>query len=160
MSPAGVLPTAPVAAGEMVFIADRAGVVRALDLSGKEVWKAYTSGPVYYPPAIANDRVYVGSADGRVYAYAARSGRLLWTFRVAPEDRWIPIYGDLINRWPVAGGVVVEDGTVYARSGNHPLRWHLCGGAGCTQPENSKLKTPPPARSRRKSTVELVCRAS
>ena len=46
-----------------------------------------------------------------------RSGRLLWTFRGAPEDRWIPIYGKLINAWPVAGGVVVDDGTVYAAAG-------------------------------------------
>jgi outer membrane protein assembly factor BamB len=111
------LPTAPVAAGGMVFLANRAGVVRALDSSGNEVWQAYTSGPVFYPPAVAHDRVYVGSADGRVYAYEARTGRLLWTFRVAPEDRWIPIYGKLMNAWPVAGGVVVDDGTVYAAAG-------------------------------------------
>ncbi len=111
------LPTAPVAAGGLVFIADRTGVVRALDNSGKTVWKAYTAGPVYYPPSVAKNRVFVGCADGRVYAFAAKTGRPLWTFRVAPQDRWISVYDRLLSRWPVAGGVVVEDGTVYAAAG-------------------------------------------
>ena len=113
----GTLPTAPVAAGGLVFVADRAGAVRALDQNGKLVWKTYTGGPVYYPPAIHQDRAYVGSADGRVYAMEAATGRLLWTFRVAPQDRLIPVYGTLISGWPVAGGVVVRDGTVYAAAG-------------------------------------------
>lgn len=111
------LPTAPVVAGGMVFIADRNGVVSALTTDGDPVWRAYTAGPVYYPPAVAQDRVYVGSADGRVYAWEARTGRLLWSYRVAPQDRMIPVFGRLISRWPVAGGVVVENNTVYAAAG-------------------------------------------
>jgi outer membrane protein assembly factor BamB len=111
------LPTAPVVAGGMVFVADRTGVVQAFSDAGKPVWKAYTSGAIFYPPAVANDRVYVGSADGRVYAYEAVSGRELWSHRVAPQDRWIPVYGKLISRWPAAGGVVVDGDTVYAAAG-------------------------------------------
>jgi outer membrane protein assembly factor BamB len=111
------LPTAPVAAGGLVFVADRTGVVRAIDDAGKTVWKAYTAGPVYYPPSVAKDRVFVGCADGRVYAFAARTGRRLWTFRVAPQDRWISVYDRLLSRWPVAGGVVIENGLVYAAAG-------------------------------------------
>lgn len=111
------LPTAPVAAGGLVFIADRTGVVRAIDNAGKTVWKAYTAGPIYYPPSVANGRVYVGSADGRVYAFEAQRGRSLWTFRVAPKDRWISVYDRLLSRWPVAGGVVIENGLVYAAAG-------------------------------------------
>ncbi len=111
------LPTAPVCGGGMIYVADRIGCVKALDGQGREVWQAWTSGPVYYAPALAHDRLFVGSADGRVYAYEARTGRLLWRFRVAPEDRRIPVYGKLISRWPVAGGVVVENDTVYAAAG-------------------------------------------
>lgn len=111
------LPTAPVAAGDRVFVADRTGVVRAFDANGRETWKAYTNGPVYYPPSVANDRVFVGSADGRVYAFEAMTGRRLWTYRVAPQDRRVPVFGKLVSRWPVAGGVVVQDGTVYAAAG-------------------------------------------
>ena len=112
-----VLPTAPVAAGGHVFIADRTGVVRAFDTDGQEVWKTYVGGPVYYPPAIAQDRLFVGSADGRVYALEATTGRALWVYRVAPKDRWIHVFGQLVSRWPVAGGVAVHDGTVYAAAG-------------------------------------------
>lgn len=111
------LPTAPVVAGGLVFIADRAGVVRALDMGGNLVWKQYTGGAVFFPPAVAEDRLLVGSADGRVYAFEARTGRRLWTYRVAPADRLIPIFGKLISSWPVAGGVVVENGRVYAAAG-------------------------------------------
>ncbi len=111
------LPTAPVVAGGLVFIADRAGAVQAFTTEGDHVWTAYTGGPVYYAPAVAADRVFVGSADGRVYAFEATSGRRLWSYRVAPQERRIPIFGKLISRWPVAGGVVVQDGAVYAAAG-------------------------------------------
>ncbi|MCB1061968.1 MAG: PQQ-binding-like beta-propeller repeat protein [Verrucomicrobiae bacterium] len=112
------LATAPVAVGGLVFVANRAGVVQAIKAeTGDLAWKAYTTGPIYYPPVVANDRVFVGSADGRVYAYEAVSGRQLWTFRVGPKDQLIPVFGKLISSWPLAGGVVVHDGTVYAAGG-------------------------------------------
>ncbi|REK26515.1 MAG: hypothetical protein DWQ45_14185 [Planctomycetota bacterium] len=114
---AGELPTAPVTAGGMVFVADRTGVIHAFSDNGETAWESYASGPVYYPPAISQGRLYVGSADGRVYAFEAATGRLLWTYRVAPEIRRIPVFGRLISRWPVAGGVVVQDGIVYAAAG-------------------------------------------
>ena len=106
---ATALPTAPVVAGGLVFVADRSGAVYAFGRDGKQVWKTYTAGPIYYPPAIAHDRLFVGSADGRVYAFEARSGRHLWSFRAGPKVDRIPVFGKLISRWPVAGGVVVSD---------------------------------------------------
>ena len=112
------MPTAPVAAGGVVFVGDHHGLVRALDASdGTLRWKAHTGGPVFFPPAVWEGRVYVGSADGRVYAFEAATGRPLWRFRAAPNERWIPVFGKLISTWPVAGGVVVEDGVVYAAAG-------------------------------------------
>lgn len=114
---AGALPTGPVTGGGLVFVADRTGTVQAVAATGKPVWRRHTAGPVYFPPTIAEDRVFVGSADGRVYAFEARTGRPLWRFRVAPADERIHVFGDLISRWPVAGGVVVRDGTLYAAAG-------------------------------------------
>lgn len=111
------LPTAPIAAGGLVFVADRNGAVTAFDSTGKLAWKSYTSGPIYYPPTVDQGRLFVGSADGCVYAFEAYTGRPLWTYRVAPEDRLIPVFGKLISSWPVAGGVVVDNGTVYAAAG-------------------------------------------
>ena len=116
-SPSGAMPTAPVTAGGLTFIADRSGVIRAFDKAGKVKWEQYTSGAIYFPPAIAHDRVYTGSADGRVYCHEAATGRKLWSYRVAPTERWIAVFGKLISTWPVAGGVLVENGTVYAAAG-------------------------------------------
>ena len=111
-------PTAPVAAGNMVFVGDDCGGLRALDaISGKAKWEAYTAGAIFQSPAVWEGRVYVGSADGRVYAFEAATGRRLWSFRAAPADRWIPVYGKLHSTWPVAGGVVVDDGVLYAAAG-------------------------------------------
>lgn len=111
-------PTAPVTAAGMVFFGDRNGVVRALDAKdGKVRWRAYAGSAIYFPPAIEDGRLFVGSADGRVYAFEAATGRSLWNFRAAPVDRWIPVYGKLISTWPVSGGVVVQDGVVYAAAG-------------------------------------------
>ncbi|NLS91832.1 MAG: PQQ-binding-like beta-propeller repeat protein [Planctomycetaceae bacterium] len=116
--PDSAFPTAPITAGGLVFFADRNGVVHAVKSeSGEPVWKSFTAGPVYFPPAYWNNRLYVGSADGRVYALEAATGKTLWTFQAAPANQRIPVYGKLISRWPVAGGVVVEDGTVYAAAG-------------------------------------------
>ena len=113
----GTMPTAPVTAGGLTFTADRSGVLRALDNQGKAKWEAYTGGAIYFPPAVANGRVYTGSADGRVYAHEAATGRKLWSYRVAPTERWIAVFGKLISTWPVAGGVLVENDTVYAAAG-------------------------------------------
>ncbi|MFQ5808980.1 MAG: PQQ-binding-like beta-propeller repeat protein, partial [Armatimonadota bacterium] len=107
-------PTAPVAAGRYVFVGGSDGTVRALDAaSGNERWRAYTGGAVQFPPTIAGNCALVGSGDGWVYALRATSGRLLWRFRAAPVERRMPVYGALLSTWPVASGVLVEDGVAY-----------------------------------------------
>ncbi|MCB1230195.1 MAG: PQQ-binding-like beta-propeller repeat protein [Verrucomicrobiae bacterium] len=112
------LPTAPVAAGGLVFVANRAGVVEGLAAdSGESVWKNYTTGPVFYPPVVEEEGVFVGSADGRVYALDPMSGDEIWNFRVGPRDQLIPVFGKLISSWPLSGGVVAKDGTIYAAGG-------------------------------------------
>lgn len=114
----GFEPTAPTAAGGMVFLGGSDGVVRALDAASGEVrWKAYTGGGVRYPPTIAAGRALVGSGDGWAYAFEAPTGRLLWRFRAAPVERRIPVYAALLSTWPVASGVLVEDQTAYFAAG-------------------------------------------
>lgn len=116
--PGSVRPTAPIAAGGLVFLGDESGAVYALDpATGSTRWRWFTGAPVFFPPALWQGRLYVGSADGRVYCLEAVSGRLLWTFRAAPAERRIPVYGRLISNWPVAGGVLVSRGVVYAAAG-------------------------------------------
>ncbi len=111
-------PTAPVTAGGLAFVGYENGALAALDAAtGKDAWKAYAAGPIYAAPAVWEGRVFAGSADGRVHAFEAATGRRLWTFRVAPAARLIPVFGKLISTWPVSGGVVVQDGILYAAGG-------------------------------------------
>jgi outer membrane protein assembly factor BamB len=111
-------PTAPVTAGGLVFISGDNGIVQAVNsATGMQQWKAYTGGAVRIPPTIWNDRAFVGSGDGWVYAFEALTGRLLWRFRAAPVERRIPVYGSLLSTWPAASGILVEDGIAYVSAG-------------------------------------------
>ncbi|MBI5387738.1 MAG: PQQ-binding-like beta-propeller repeat protein [Verrucomicrobia bacterium] len=117
-APASFTPTAPTTAGGFVFLGGSDGIVRAIDTAtGKLAWKAYTGGAVRYPPTIWQGRALVGSADGCVYCFEAKTGRTLWRFRAAPVERRIPVYGELQSTWPVASGVLVEDGMAYVAAG-------------------------------------------
>ncbi len=110
--------TAPTAASGLVFVADGAGTVRAIDAAGGKLrWTAATGGAVLYPPTVAGSRLFVGSADGWAYAFEAATGRLLWRFRAAPAERMIPVYGKLQSTWPVAAGVAVRRGVAYLAAG-------------------------------------------
>lgn len=110
--------SAPVAVEDLVFVGGSDGIVRALNATdGKLKWKACTGGAIRVPPAVEGGRALVGSADGWVYAFEAASGRLLWRFRAAPVERKIPVYGSLRSTWPVASGVLVEEGVAYAAAG-------------------------------------------
>jgi outer membrane protein assembly factor BamB len=116
--PSGVRPTAPIVAGATVFLGDDSGVLHAVSAGeGSVRWRKHTAGAVFFPPALWQGRLYAGSADGRVHCLEAATGRLLWCFRAAPAERWIPVYGKLMSTWPVAGGVVAAEDVVYAAAG-------------------------------------------
>jgi len=110
--------TAPVATGELVFVGGEDGKVRAiLTANGRLEWEYATSGPIKYPPTISNGRAYFGSGDGYAYCVEAATGRLLWRFRAAPVERHIMVYDHLTSTWPVASGVLIEDGVAYFAAG-------------------------------------------
>ena len=114
----GVMPAAPAACGGLVFVAGSDGVVRALEAeTGAPRWKAFTGGGIKIAPTVWEGRVFAGAGDGCVYAFEAASGRLLWTFRAAPANRRIPVYGALLSTWPAASGVLVRDGVAYVAAG-------------------------------------------
>lgn len=111
-------PTAPTAAGGLIFLGGDDCKVRAIEAeTGVLKWSYLTAGPIMQPPTIWNDRIYVGSGDGYIYALEAVTGRLLWRFRAAPVERRIMVYGSLCSTWPVNSGVLVENGVAYAAAG-------------------------------------------
>jgi len=110
--------TAPIAIADTVFLGGSDGVVRALDSKSGEVkWTSFTGGAMKYPPAAHDGRLFAGSGDGWIYSLDMGQGQEVWRFRAAPIERKIPVYGSLLSTWPVGGGVVVQDGVVYAAAG-------------------------------------------
>jgi outer membrane protein assembly factor BamB len=49
------------------------------------LWTAPTGKDIESSPTVANGVVYVGSWDGKLYAFDARSGAQLWSFTTASE---------------------------------------------------------------------------
>jgi len=115
----------PVAAGGKLFLASpNDGSVAAFDAeTGEERWRFFTEGPVRFAPAVWRGKVYAGSDDGHLYCLDAADGKVDWKFRGAPGERPDRRHlgnGRLISFWPVRGGPVVADGTVYFAAGIWP----------------------------------------
>lgn len=115
----------PVVAGGILFVpSNTTDGVTAYDIgSGALKWRFVTEGPVRFAPAVWEQMVFFGSDDGRVYAVDAITGDLKWKTRAAPEDRadYRMLVNDrLCSRWPVRGGVVLQNGVVYAGCGLWP----------------------------------------
>lgn len=112
------IPSAATTAGGLVFVSYQSGVVAALDvMTGDPKWTSYTGGSIRLPPTIWKGLALVGSGDGWVYAFEAATGQLVWRFRVAPQERMIPVFGSLLSTWPAASGVLVDKGTAYVAAG-------------------------------------------
>ncbi len=112
-------PVPPILAEGKVFTAGSDGIVRALALdTGKELWAFYADGPALTPPAWADGALFVPCGDGWLYALEASSGRLAWRRRLAPIERRILVFDQLVSNWPVLSAVV-DEGVVYAAAGCH-----------------------------------------
>ena len=113
--------TAPVIAGDQVFVAlpDQHSVVCLNKEAGKEQWCFTAGARVDSAPTIYQGRCYFGSSDGWVYCLNAENGKLIWRVRLAPKERWIVAYGQLVSAWPVHGSVLVDDGKIRALAGQH-----------------------------------------
>ena len=115
----------PIVLGKTLFIGSACdGSLRACDTeSGEARWAFFTEGPIRCAPVAWQDKVYAGSDDGYFYCLNATTGKELWKLRGAPADR--PDYRQLgntrlISYWPVRGGAVLHEGTVYFGAGIWP----------------------------------------
>ncbi|TVS17603.1 MAG: hypothetical protein EA424_12275 [Planctomycetaceae bacterium] len=115
----------PVCADGVLVVASPAdGSVRAYAVeTGEERWRFYAEGPVRLAPVLHEGRVLFGADDGRFRCLDLKSGDLLWEHRAylpdAPDARLLG-NNRLISHWPVRGGAVVKDQTVYFASGVWP----------------------------------------
>lgn len=113
----------PVILGGLIFVGSTVNDrLTAYDLaSGAERWRFYTEGPIRVAPAAWKDRVLVGCDDGCLYCLRATDGKLSWRFRGGPSDRRLIGNQRLISTWPVRGGPVVDEATVYFTAGLWPF---------------------------------------
>ncbi len=88
--------------------------------TGEPCWTFFTEGPVRLAPTVVDGKVYVGSDDGHVYCLTATAGSLLWKYRAGPADERLLARGEMISRWPVRTGVLVDDGVAYFGAGIFP----------------------------------------
>ena len=110
------------AAGDRVLFGSSAdGTVTALDAThGSVCWQFFTDAPVRFAPAIWQDRAFVASDDGWLYALRLSDGELLWKLRGGPDQSNVLGNDAMISRWPARGGPVVCENVVYFAAGIWP----------------------------------------
>lgn len=92
---------------DRLVLGGRDKMVHGISSSGKELWTFTTRARVESSPAIAGDRVYVGSNDGRFYVLNLSTGAKVWEFTA----------GSALSASPaIANGRIVigaQDGRLY-----------------------------------------------
>ena len=95
--------------------------VYAIDAkSGKTKWTFFTGAPVRFAPCGWEDRVFVVSDDGFLYALSLADGTVLWKQRGGHDGSMVIGNERMISKWPARGGPVVKDGVVYFAAGVWP----------------------------------------
>jgi outer membrane protein assembly factor BamB len=114
-------PQVTIADGRVYFGSTVDHRLHCLDAAtGAPLWNVLTDGPIRLAPALAHGRVYVGSDDGQVSCLDARDGTLAWRHRVGPADDRLLARGEMISRWPVRTGVLVDGDVAYFGAGVFP----------------------------------------
>jgi hypothetical protein len=109
----------PVVKDGTLFVASsRNDSVTAVDTqTGEEKWRFYAEGPIRFAPVAWQSRLFFGADDGCVYCLNAADGSLVWKYRAVPSQRKLLGNERLISVWPVRGGPVIADGTLYFAAG-------------------------------------------
>lgn len=112
----------PIIVGDLVLFGSSADdQVYALDaLTGRIRWRFFTGGPVRFAPTAWQDRVFVVSDDGFLYALALTDGKVLWKHRAGPSAQQVLGNERMISHWPARGGPVVWEDKVYYSGGIWP----------------------------------------
>ena len=95
--------------------------------TGEVLWTHYTEGPIRLAPTLAHGNLYFGSDDGKIYCLNAVTGQPVWVTRVGPKDDRLLSRGEMISRWPVRTGVLIDGEIAYFGAGVFPHEMiYLC----------------------------------
>ena len=107
-----------VAKGRCFFAEKDRHTVHCLDSeSGEKQWSYVAGGRIDSPPAISENTLYFGCADGWLYRLLVSTGELVWKRRIAPADLSLFDHGQPASVWPLSGSALVQDGKVYCVAG-------------------------------------------
>lgn len=110
-----------VVGGKLYFGSTADDQLHCLDLeTGKREWTFFSGGPIRLAPSVVDGNVYFGSDDGNVYCLDAATGKTKWRFRPGPQNDWLLARGEMISRWPIRTGVLVDDGVAFFGAGIFP----------------------------------------
>lgn len=110
-----------VADGKLFFGSSVDNKINCVDAkTGEPIWSVFTDGAIRLAPTVANGKVYVGSDDGYVYCLKAEDGSEVWKLRAGRADERLLARGEMISRWPLRTGVLVDDGVAYFGAGVFP----------------------------------------
>ena len=87
------------------------------DSKGKLLWRVQLGGSSKCTPTVANETVYVGADNGKLYTFDATNGTLKWTF---------PTNGEILSQPLVVGDLVIfgsGDGKVYGIGKDGQQQW-------------------------------------
>ena len=110
-----------VADGRVLFGSSSDHQVRCLDLeTGRTQWTFFSGGPVRLAPTVFEGRVYFGSDDGFAYCLDAKDGSVVWKKMAGPKAEWLIGRGEMISRWPIRTGIMIDNGIAYFGAGIFP----------------------------------------
>jgi outer membrane protein assembly factor BamB len=105
----------PVVAGKTIFVGSMVSdSVTAYDTdTGAEKWRFYADGPVRFAPVVYKNKLYFASDDGYLYCLNTEDGSLIEKFLAGPATNKVIGNDRLVGMWPVRGGPVLYDDTIY-----------------------------------------------
>jgi outer membrane protein assembly factor BamB len=107
----------PPAAGQAVIaVWDAAGTVHGLDADGAPAWETQLPGTPTSDIALAQDKLYIGTREGVLYALSQPTGEVLWTFKT---DGAIEAAG---TAWRESVVLASTDGRIYVLGSDGKLK--------------------------------------
>jgi outer membrane protein assembly factor BamB len=126
----GAVKASPTLANGLLYFGDYSGHVQAIrEADGRRVWITGSGGLLgnggtfYSTAAVIFGRVFLGSTDGRVYAFDAANGKLAWAHQTGSYVYSSPAVTDAPRLGPTVY-IGSYDGTLYALSAfSGAVRW-------------------------------------
>ena len=111
----------PAFVGNLVLFGASDGTIWALDLSGKPAWEFLAKGAITIDPAIAEGRIYFGTADRHFYCLRGATGKKIWSRRL----QGAPLHPALVLDRGLA--VAASNSVLYflSRRGGSILSWEV-----------------------------------